>query len=311
MSDPVCQVLRLGKHNLSDLGRLHEKVYGKKSPVGFFTQKYDTSYTGVEYVGYLAYDHDMAPIAFYGVIPCFMSINGQKVLTAQSADTMTHPQYRGLGLFRQLAGKTYELCEKLNISFVFGFPNQNSLPGFINKLGWQVQDRMARFTIPVNTLPLEKLAFRLLVLRPVYNAYKKKMLIRSLSPSTDDGMLKDDIDGMLRDSDYIRYKQYSGAYFININNVRVWLKACGSLSIGDIINADEDNFKPTIDKLLRLAAKLGLNKICFHCSTGMPIYSLFAAYYKPEESFPVIFKSLGKDYSFESIKFTFADIDIF
>ena len=131
MSNSTYPMQRLSVTNLGDVAKLHTAVYGKKPSFNFFL-KYDTAFTGTSYIGYLAYDKG-TPIAYYGVIPCFMRIKGKVILAAQSADTMTHPQYRKQGLFAQLAKLTYELCEKEGIRLFFGFPNQNSLPGFIKR----------------------------------------------------------------------------------------------------------------------------------------------------------------------------------
>src|ERR1700740_598254 len=98
MSDSaVGCILRFSQNHIGDLEQLHTAVHEKKPAAGYFAKKYDTLFTGAAYVGYLAYDRNMMPIAFYGVIPCFMSVDGEKTLSAQSADTMTHPHYRGMG----------------------------------------------------------------------------------------------------------------------------------------------------------------------------------------------------------------------
>src|SRR5437588_761672 len=103
-------VERLGKKNLGDLDKLHTAVYGKRQSAGYFGKKYDTAYLGVEYIGYIAYDNNRVPIAYYGIVPCFIRYNNQLYLGAQSVDTMTHEKYRFKGLFVQLANLTYDLA---------------------------------------------------------------------------------------------------------------------------------------------------------------------------------------------------------
>src|SRR5262245_14588136 len=88
------QVARLSRENLKDLERLHFEVYGIAVAADFFLRKYDTAYTGVEWVGFIAYDGDEGPVAYYGVIPCFIQSKSRIILAAQSADTMTHPLHR-------------------------------------------------------------------------------------------------------------------------------------------------------------------------------------------------------------------------
>ena len=49
---------------------------------------------------------------------------------------MTHPSYRGQGLFPLLAGSLYTRLAAEGYSAVWGFPNSQSHRGFIRDLGW-------------------------------------------------------------------------------------------------------------------------------------------------------------------------------
>ena len=140
-------VERLTASNIVDVELLHSAVYGRDVTPGFFAKKYNTAFTGAEFTGFMAYTERRQPIAFYAVIPCFIKSAGDIILAAQSADTMTHPAHRNRGLFVELALTTFQLCREVGIQLLFGFPNQNSLPGFINKLGWQATHRLDCFII--------------------------------------------------------------------------------------------------------------------------------------------------------------------
>src|SRR5689334_7506717 len=148
-------IVRLTRERLKDLARLHSAVYAPV-PDDYYFKKYNTAYTGVEYVGFIAYQFSL-PIAFYGVIPSFIQYKNTRVLAAQSADTMTHPAYRLKGMFMDLSNKTFALCRQLGIQLVYGFPNQNSYHGAL-KLGWKETEKMDCFLLRVNTLPLKSLA---------------------------------------------------------------------------------------------------------------------------------------------------------
>src|SRR5687767_8548424 len=103
-------IVRLNKANLKDVARLHSAVYTPVVDDHYF-KKYDTIYTGIENIGFIAYKADI-PIAYYGVIPCFIEFGDQKILAAQSVDTMTHPKFRMKGMFMELSNKTFELCRE-------------------------------------------------------------------------------------------------------------------------------------------------------------------------------------------------------
>src|SRR5205085_10256014 len=112
--------------------------------------KYNTAYTSAEYVGYVAYNTQGIAVAYYGVVPCILQCGDEKILSAQSADTMTHPGFRYKGMFVELSNITFDLCKKSGIKIVFGFPNQNSYHGAVHKLGWKMTDTMECFMIPVS-----------------------------------------------------------------------------------------------------------------------------------------------------------------
>ena len=110
MGQPDYSIEQLSADNLNDLYRLFESVYGKKQQPGFFQKKYDSAYTGHSYTGYFAYAKDRTPVAFYGVISCFLQQGDKRILAAQSTDTMTHPGYRFKGMFIELSERCFQLA---------------------------------------------------------------------------------------------------------------------------------------------------------------------------------------------------------
>jgi len=58
-----------------------------------------------------------------------------------SLNTATHPEHQKKGLFSKTAKMTYELAAKKGYFAVYGFPNNNSLPGF-KKLGFYELDAL-------------------------------------------------------------------------------------------------------------------------------------------------------------------------
>ena len=59
----------------------------------------------------------------YAVTPVASRIFGQDQITGLSGTTMTHPSYRGQGLFQVLARNTYNRMNQSGMNFVWGFPN--------------------------------------------------------------------------------------------------------------------------------------------------------------------------------------------
>lgn len=72
--------------------------------------------------------------ALYIVWPVMLRLGDEDVLGAQSMDTMTHPEYRGRGLFVSAAEECFALAKSRGFEVVYGFPNANSYPGFVRRL---------------------------------------------------------------------------------------------------------------------------------------------------------------------------------
>src|SRR5215203_6065123 len=112
---------QLSKNRLSDLATLYRSVYGHWKAKNYFKEKYDTAYTGAENIGFIAYDLVRNPVAFFGVLPCFIQNEGKIITAGQASDAMTHAAHRYKGIFVELVGRTLALCRENKIKFVFGF----------------------------------------------------------------------------------------------------------------------------------------------------------------------------------------------
>jgi len=225
---------------------------------------------------------------------------------------MTHPEHRNKGLFVELALTTFQLCRELKIRLLFGFPNQNSLPGFVNKLGWQVTHTMDCFVIRTGNSPFKRFLNKIPVIKNWYGMYQKNILksYAEQHNGLENSVVKDGCSGVYRDDDYFRYKTYTDNRLIKAGKSKAWVKINDILLIGDVEVAPDD-FDDMMYELKKLAAKLGLKQIHFHASPCTSLHGLFAMRFKSISSFPVIFKILGNDLPLEKFKFTSADIDTF
>ena len=89
----------------------------------------------------IAYDEEMNKTAAIYATSCVkFKINEGTSFGTQSLDTITDVEYRGQGLFIKLAKSVYEKAKNDNVALVYGFPNGNSIHGFVKKLEWQVLD---------------------------------------------------------------------------------------------------------------------------------------------------------------------------
>jgi len=81
---------------------------------------------------------DNALVGLAAVTPKTVMIKGQRVLAGEIGDTFTDKQYRRLGIFGSLVNMAKEECQEKGIEFIYGTPNDNSLPGYEKKLNFPV-----------------------------------------------------------------------------------------------------------------------------------------------------------------------------
>lgn len=63
-----------------------------------------------------------------------------KKLSGQLADTFTNKNYQGLGLFDEAVIAAIKKSGEKKHNIVYGFPNQYSLPGYINRMNFKIVD---------------------------------------------------------------------------------------------------------------------------------------------------------------------------
>lgn len=89
--------------------------------------------------------------AIYATFGVNFKIGDKVYLGSQSLDTMTDIDYRGKGLFIKLAKDVYQKAKENEVALVYGFPNGNSIHGFITKLEWKNLDPLPFLIKPLKT----------------------------------------------------------------------------------------------------------------------------------------------------------------
>ena len=86
-------------------------------------------------IGFDAFNEDQL-VAHYVCIPTTITGAAGPMKALLSLNTATAPQYQGKGLFTQLARATFVAAKQQGFACVYGVANQNSIPGFVQKLGF-------------------------------------------------------------------------------------------------------------------------------------------------------------------------------
>lgn len=311
MSHPISSVERLSPENIHHLVFLFKEVFKKKISLNYIKRKYDTNYLGKSYYGFIAYDKPNSPIAFHGCVPYRMLYKGNVELGAQFGDAMTLKKYNGKGIFTVLGSMTEELLKKEGINFAYGLPNQNSEYGYIHKLHWKHTERMIGFKIPVLTFPYEKI-YR----KSGGGKFYQKRVSRLLHPYYSDRDLEHSLNEnenvtVLRDETFYKYKSYTPNKVLMFDGIKVWIKAEGIFMVGDIAFTNEMEFKNTINKLKRVAFKLGLNKMVLQYHPGTQQEKILSKYYQQFISWAICYQPYNTDFPLEKLRFNYGDLDTF
>lgn len=125
---------------------LFEQSFGKSLSEAFWKWRFLDNPTGKIMIQLM---WDGAVLAgHYAASPVYILRGEERILTALSMTTMTHPAYAGKGIFTQLADRLYENeFENNQVQAVWGFPNNNSHYAFIKNLGWQNLEQIPTFSV--------------------------------------------------------------------------------------------------------------------------------------------------------------------
>ncbi len=305
---------QINDHSYTDIQKLYFLSFGIRESLDTIRTKYDTQLFGCKNVGVIAH-HDGDPAAYYGVFPIVLSWDEKDMLVAQSGDTMTAPAHQKKGLFTRLATETYELAEKVGVQLVFGFPNQNSYPGFKHKLAWRFNGFMQRFTLPVRTLPLCELAAKFSFLRPAYQKYVRgKLASYSLNPESDlRGFDFSQTRGRIRkDKRFFSYKMArENVYLIEKDGYKMLIKVETHLFIGEIARIMESEVDGLLKSITKLAKMLKCKKVIFTYSSNHWMYPFLSKHLEADTSLPIGFFEINKDLDPSDIQFSNADYDTF
>ena len=136
----------------SAIRELFQRTYAREMSEAYWRWRFAESPGGHAFVE-LAWAGDTLA-GHYAVTQLGMLVEGAMVRTGLSGTTMTHPEYRGRGLFVDLARSTYVRMAEQGLDYVWGFPNTNSHRGFIERLDWFDIHEVPTLEGPVGALPV-------------------------------------------------------------------------------------------------------------------------------------------------------------
>jgi hypothetical protein len=259
-----------------------------------------------------------------------ISVCGKEVLAYEIGDTYTHPDYRRKGIFLTAVNSSVDYIGSTNARFIYGTPNDASLPGYIKKAGFsEVKNlRIASLIKSVSIISVQaaikkrlKLSFLAKLgaslLFPFLKRRAKRINVMDASLHRSDFKDFPNVDQTWGDkSNYcfwtVRNNDYAKWRFVsNPDEYELWLLKDAGMVMGYavtkrfdragmqvgaicdfVVRNDDSNLIENLIRLVDIAMiKLGADYLELWCSTSSVYYSKFIdAAYKRLSDFPVILK---------------------
>jgi GNAT superfamily N-acetyltransferase len=131
----------------AQLAQLFATGFPDKVTSAYVTWKYERNPCG-DAIAYVA-EAGGRLVASYALIPERWSVDGASTLVHQAADAVTHPDYRGRGLFVELARRTCAAARRPARQLVLvATPGPASRGAFVGPLGWSTAQELEFIGVP-------------------------------------------------------------------------------------------------------------------------------------------------------------------
>ncbi len=275
-------------------------------------RRYNTTELGRSQIGFIAIDAETRePAAHFGVLTLKIIANGKILLAGQNADVMTQSKHRKRGLFTKLSGLTCALCRESGMHLLYSSPNHLSYHGLIHSSKWMHLEDIIRYDLKlkIKTFPLPKISLKSKFLFRQYLSYAKKILKKFIVEAPDEftNKLPSDDPRVYRNKAHLNYKFDPNKLFIKIDEVTFWIKLADVIWIGDIDHYDKVNIG-IIQKLKRLAFKLGYNTIIMNLNESIPLPDAFHEF-KAFSKDAACYQVFDQELNFKRMIWTGADFD--
>lgn len=298
---------------------LFEKCFGENLvDSSYFTSKFETEFTGLRAMGYLAIDTSNGEVVGgFSFYPVLTNFQGEEKLIGQAGDLAVVKEYRGKGLFRLLHEAAIELCIKNEISFVFAYPNTASFPGF-TKFGWEHHIFAFDLFKTIGFNPAIKAINRFLPGR--FDRYRKRQIekhrVKNLSDLSLDKAhsicwVDQESIEIKRTNEYLQYKVNLGAMVLQFKSgVAIVYNRYEEVRIGDVLG---ENPKAILKEVISFFNRLGCTHFSMKVSSEQISKELSKSkMFELKKGLPLAIKNLSnKPIDHKLFSYTGLDLDSF
>ena len=150
-------IIKFKSEDLSKIRLFFKRLYtglGTYGSIDLFNWKIQENYVSTGIINLIKDGNNI--ISTTSLTPKILYLKGKNQIVAEIGDTYTDPNYQRKGLFSMLINQTRKDAEDRGISFVYGTPNKQSLPGYEKKANFKIINNINVYSmsLPVNISPI-------------------------------------------------------------------------------------------------------------------------------------------------------------
>ena len=308
-------IRRVQLSDMSELVKLIDTVFDERRTESQLQGKiFPFHFTG-KAISAVAIDEQANVIAFWGLFPTTVILEGQKRWVAQVGDVAIHPQYRkGFQLFCELGKQVEDFAQEEDIDFLYCFlyGRDNAYPLIHRYLDYDLGPQVNGYYIKVNTYP--SIYLRNIIGIRRLHAFFTSLLVRCMTR-------KGELEGtwerregiqILRSAQYLDYKNtHSQIWIRSVGGNQLFLKhnKDGSLGVGDLLL--DDDLQQVMKKIKRLAFCVGSRIIHFEFSKTHENDPFFARFFPAVQKRALLTKHLQSERDYTDLAYSFLDTDTY
>lgn len=304
-------ITRCTPENVQNVNLLFKEARSLIFPNDFFKKKNETNYLRTSYHSFIAFDEDNLPCAHCGCYASLIEINNKKEIALQFADVITHPNHQRKGLFASLGKAAEKYAIEKNINYLFAIPNEQSEPGFLRSLDWNISHNMNVYSFQVKGIPFARIfnkmkmnfIFNKCWIKPILKIYMSKNNVFKWSSFENNFLIKN--------KDYFSYKEYNTNFIVKYKNITMFAKIEGGLYIGDVSLQENISITSLLKKIKAFAGLIGQSNIRFEVTPDSFLDKLLKQNQEPKKGLTVTVKAINKENYKFNINITAGDYDTF
>ena len=138
----------LSEIEIQQINNLFEKVFEKKRTEREFLNQSVNNPIGYSYHSMMIENDSI--VGLNSFVPSYYIVNGERMLFANSTDSMVDKRYRDFFNFSDMVTAGFNQMKKDGVMFVYGYPNDNAYPVLIKSKLYQDIGKMHIYCLPIH-----------------------------------------------------------------------------------------------------------------------------------------------------------------